>query len=58
MIRRKYNGKLKDYNDIYYTHDCGNVHDIFSIVKMFEENNFMTGNDIVVDGGLTNLFTI
>jgi NAD(P)-dependent dehydrogenase (short-subunit alcohol dehydrogenase family) len=58
MIRKKYNGGLKDYSDIYYTRNCGTVSDIYYIVKMLEENNFMTGNDIKIDGGLTDLFRI
>lgn len=58
MIRKKYNGEIRDYSDVYYTNDCGHVSDIYSVVKMLENNEFMTGNDIKLDGGITQLFTI
>ncbi len=58
MILKKYDGKLKNYDGIYYTEGCGQVEDIYHVVKMLEANNFMTGNDIKVDGGLTELFEI
>lgn len=58
MIRKKYNGTLKDYSHVYYTNNCGNVNDVYSVIKMLEQNTFMTGNDIVLDGGMTNLFEI
>lgn len=58
MIRKKLGGNLKDYSQIYYTHNCGSVHDVYSVVSMLEENNFITGSDIILDGGLTTLFQI
>lgn len=58
MIRKKYNGRLRDYSDVYYTKNCGEVSDVYSVVKMLEQNNFVTGNDIKLDGGLTDLFEI
>lgn len=58
MIREKYKGKLRDYSNVYYTNNCGQTSDVYQIVKMLENNNFMTGNDIKLDGGLTELFTI
>lgn len=58
MIRKKYNGSLKDYSNVYYTNDCGTTNDVYTVVKMLEENNFITGSDIKLDGGLTSLFTI
>lgn len=56
MIRKKYNGELRDYSNVYYTKNCGTVLDVYSVVKMLENNNFMTGNDIKLDGGITDLF--
>ncbi|KAL8025998.1 hypothetical protein ABFX02_O011500 [Erythranthe guttata] len=58
MIRKKYNGSLKDYSNVYYTKGCGTTNDVYTVVKMLEENNFITGSDIKLDGGLTSLFTI
>jgi hypothetical protein len=58
MIRRKYNGSLRDYSDVYPTKNCGTVADVYSVVKMLEYNNFMTGTDIKLDGGMTELFKI
>lgn len=58
MIREKYNGVLKDYSNVYYTKNCGTVEDVFAVVKMLENNNFMTGQDIKIDGGMTDLFEI
>ena len=58
MIRKKYDGELKDYSNVYHTKQCGNVSDIYHVIKMLEENNFMTGSDIKIDGGLTDLFRI
>lgn len=58
MLRQKYNGKLRDYTKTYYTDGCGTVHDVYTIVCMLEQNNFMTGNDIILDGGMTSLFSI
>lgn len=58
MIRKKYNGELKDYSNVYYTKNCGTVMDVYSVVKMLENNSFMTGSDIKLDGGITDLFQI
>jgi len=58
MIRKKYNGQLRDYSQVYHTKNCGDVDDVYTVVKMLEQNNFMTGNDIILDGGLTSLFYI
>lgn len=58
LIRKKYDGKLKDYSDVYYTKNCGTMEDVYGVVKMLEDNNFMTGSDIKIDGGLTDLFRI
>ncbi len=58
MIRKKYNGKKRDYSDVYHTGDCGSVSDVFSVVKMLLENDFLTGSDIKLDGGLSGLCVI
>lgn len=58
MLRNKYKGVLPDYSNTYYTHACGSVDDVFSAVKMFIENNFFTGHDLVIDGGLSDLCDI
>ncbi|POZ62647.1 SDR family NAD(P)-dependent oxidoreductase [Chromobacterium alticapitis] len=58
MIRRKYGGQLRDYSGVYPSGGCGSVDDVLSVVRMLEENTFMTGMDIPLDGGLTSLFRI
>lgn len=58
MIRKKYNGKKRDYSNVYYTGDCGLPEDVFSAIIMFIENNFLTGHDLRLDGGLTDLCQI
>lgn len=58
MVRNRYSGMLPDFTDIYPVKTCGTSADIFCIVKMLEENEFMTGVDIKVDGGLTELFEV
>ena len=58
MIRRKYGGQLRDYSGVYPSGGCGSADDVLSVVRMLEENNFMTGIDIPLDGGLTSLFSI
>jgi hypothetical protein len=58
MIRKKYNGQLRDYSNVYPTKNCGTVEDVYSVVKMLENNHFMTGMDIKLDGGMTELFKI
>jgi len=58
MIRNKYKGIKRDYSSVYYTRDCGKPSYICSAVKMFIENNFLTGYDLIIDGGLTELCKI
>lgn len=58
MIRKKYGGKKRDYSNVYYTGDCGQPKDVFSAICMFIENNFLTGHDLRLDGGLTDLCKI
>lgn len=58
MIRKKYNGKLKDYSNIYPVGKCGHPKDVYLAVNMLIENEFITGHDIRLDGGLTDLCTI
>lgn len=58
MIRKKYNGVKRDYSDVFYTGDCGSTQDIYVAVKMYIDNNFLTGHDLVIDGGLSNLCEI
>ena len=58
MIRNKYSGVLRDYSSVYHTKNCGTVNDVFSVIKMLESNEFMTGADIKIDGGKSDLLTI
>lgn len=58
MIRKKYNGKKRDYSNVYYTGDCGLPKDVYTAITMFIENNFLTGHDLRLDGGLTDLCQI
>ncbi len=58
MIRKKYNGQKRDYSDVYYTGDCGSTDDIYAAVKMFVDNRFLTGHDLKIDGGLSDLCQI
>lgn len=58
MIRKKYDGKKRDYSEVYYTGDCGHPKDVFGAISMFIENNFLTGHDLRLDGGLTDLCQI
>jgi len=58
LIRKKYNGTLKDYSKIYYTHNCGTTNDVVSVVKMLISNQFLTGSDVKLDGGITDLLKI
>lgn len=58
MIRKKHNGIKRDYSDVYYTGDCGTTGDVYSVVLMLINNSFITGSDIVLDGGLTELCKI
>ena len=57
FIRRKNKG-IRDYSDIFYTKDVGKTADIFSAVQFFITQNFMTGHDLTIDGGLTDLLVI
>ncbi|MCF6768429.1 SDR family oxidoreductase [Thiotrichales bacterium 19S11-10] len=57
-IRKKYNGVRRDYSSVYYTNDCGSVNDVYSAVLMFTTNNFLTGHDLRLDGGITDLCKI
>lgn len=58
LLQEKYNGKKPNYRDIYYTRDCGSTEDVFTAVRMFIENNFLTGYDLIMDGGLSELFDV
>jgi NAD(P)-dependent dehydrogenase (short-subunit alcohol dehydrogenase family) len=58
MIRRKHSGILPDYSEAYLTGDCGKVHDIWAAVNFFIENNFMTGSDLIMDGGYSSSFSL
>lgn len=58
MIRKKYDGQKRDYSGVYYTGDCGHPKDVFGAISMFIENNFLTGHDLRLDGGLTDLCQI
>lgn len=58
MIRKKHLGQLPDYSEAYLTGNCGSVHDVWTAVKFITENNFMTGNNIVMDGGYSALFSL
>lgn len=58
MLRKKYNGTLPKYDNVYYTNDCGHMSDVYHAVTMLENNEFMTGTDIKIDGGLTDLFKL
>jgi NAD(P)-dependent dehydrogenase (short-subunit alcohol dehydrogenase family) len=48
----------KKYEEIYPIGHMGQIDDIVSVVNMLINNNFMTGNDIILDGGLTNIFNM
>lgn len=58
MIRRKYQGELPDYSKSYLTGDCGFAEDVFSVIEMLLSNNFMTGQDIKLDGGFSSQFKL
>ncbi len=58
MIRTKYSGTLPDYREAYLTGDCGTVNDVWAAVKFLIENNFMTGSDLVMDGGYSSSFSL
>ena len=58
MIRAKHKGKLPDYSNSYLTGDCGQDKDVFAVIEMLLKNDFMTGQDIKVDGGYSSLFEL
>lgn len=58
MTRRKYQGELPDYRDTYLTGHCGTPADVFSGIQMLMDNDFMTGQDIVMDGGYGCAFVV
>ena len=58
MIRKKYDGNLPDYSQAYLTGGCGTVHDVWTAVKFIVENNFMTGSDLIIDGGYSASFSL
>lgn len=58
MIRAKYDGRLPDYSEAYLTGDCGTVNDVWTAVRFFIENNFMTGSDLIMDGGYSSSFSL
>ncbi|WP_133406867.1 SDR family NAD(P)-dependent oxidoreductase [Parashewanella tropica] len=58
MIRAKHKGTLPDYSQTYLTGDCGQDADVFSVIEMLMKNDFMTGQNIVVDGGYSAAFKL
>lgn len=58
MIRKKYNGNLPDYSKTYLTGGCGSTEDVFSAVEMFMKNSFITGYDLILDGGFSSDFSL
>lgn len=58
MIRKKYNGGLPNYENSYLTGNCGSPEDVFIAVNMLINNNFMTGYDLVIDGGFSSNFEL
>ncbi|WP_085542325.1 SDR family NAD(P)-dependent oxidoreductase [Cedecea sp. NFIX57] len=58
MIRNKYAGSLPDYSEAYLTGRCGTVKDVWSAINFLLQNDFMTGSDIVMDGGYSSLFSL
>ncbi|SQC92093.1 Levodione reductase [Cedecea neteri] len=58
MIRNKYAGHLPDYSQAYLTGRCGTVEDVWSAIHFLLQNDFMTGSDIVMDGGYSALFAL
>ncbi|PSW27624.1 hypothetical protein C9J21_21195 [Photobacterium phosphoreum] len=58
MIRRKYNNTMPNYSNAYPVGSCGNVNDVFSVIDMMIKNDFMTGQNIVLDGGYSSLFEL
>jgi NAD(P)-dependent dehydrogenase (short-subunit alcohol dehydrogenase family) len=58
MIRTKYNNALPDYSNVYPSGTCGTPMDVFSAVEMFLKNDFLTGYDLVMDGGHSETFSL
>ncbi|RYV04137.1 hypothetical protein SOPP22_01680 [Shewanella sp. OPT22] len=58
MIRAKHKGNLPDYSQTYLTGDCGLDSDVFSVIEMLLKNEFMTGQDVKLDGGYSSVFKI
>ncbi|MGX5025135.1 SDR family NAD(P)-dependent oxidoreductase [Enterobacter sp. UPMP2060] len=58
LIRKKYDGDLPDYSSTYLTGNCGSVEDVFLAVDMLLKNNFITGFDLVIDGGFSSNFEV
>lgn len=58
LIRKKYKGELPDYSRTYLTGNCGGVEDVFLAVDMLLKNKFMTGYDLVIDGGFSSNFEV
>ena len=58
MIRAKHQGNLPDYRQTYLTGDCGQDSDVFSVIEMLLKNEFMTGQDIQLDGGYSSKFEL
>ncbi|WP_235424054.1 SDR family NAD(P)-dependent oxidoreductase [Citrobacter koseri] len=58
MIRSKYDNNLPDYSNTYPSGSCGTPQDVYSAVEMFLNNNFLTGYDLVMDGGYSEIFSL
>lgn len=58
MIRKKYPSGWPDYSEAYLSGDCGKVEDLFAAIDMMIHNNFMTGHDLVLDGGHSADFSL
>lgn len=58
LIRKKYEGELPDYSSTYLTGNFGSVEDVFLAVDMLLKNNFITGYDLVIDGGFSSNFEV
>ncbi|WP_180558390.1 SDR family NAD(P)-dependent oxidoreductase [Arsenophonus endosymbiont of Apis mellifera] len=58
MLRKKYKGKLPDFTNMYLTETCGSVSDVYSVINMFIFNDFITGQDIIIDGGYSTSFLL
>ena len=58
MLRRKYNGKLPDFSNMYLTGTCGSTSDVYSVINMLINNDFITGQDIIIDGGYSTSFLL